>query len=554
MMLAWFAVGAQARADAPRRPNIVLIVAEDLSPRIGSFGDPVARTPRIDRLASDGIRYPNTFTTSGVCAPSRAALITGMHQNAIDAQHMRTSTFPGPEYRSVPPPEVKAFPELLRAAGYYATVNFKLDYQFSGVFVGTGPFTIWDGEGEDASWHDRPEGAPFFAMFNLMETHESGVFSPVGTWPNSGVHLVMQLARAWQFGWGAGREVGPDPAAIELPPYYPDTSTVRRDLARHYANIERMDAHVGRILDGLAEDDLLDETIVIFTTDHGDGLPRAKRELFDSGIRVPMIVRWPEGLRPEHLAAVGVDEQLVSFVDLAPAILNMAGVPAPASMHGRDFLDPIAAPRNTIHAARDRIDEVVDRQRAVRDAHFKYIRSDHPDVPGGHPLDFRDNIAMVREMRRLHQEGKLDAAQERWFEAPGRERLYDLNADPHELRDVSGQPSYHVHLARLRSAMDAWLERVGDVSETPETKTARSAWPEGVAPVTATPAFEEREADLVIRCETDGASIGYRVGSGPWRLYSGPISPGPGRIIEAKAVRYGWAESETASFETREVR
>lgn len=149
------------------RPNIVLLLVEDLSPRIGAFGDPVARTPVLDRMASEGVRYAHVFATAGVCAPSRAALITGMHQASIGAQHMRTSAYKWTDgsgragYEAVPPPFVKAFPELLRAAGYYAINNSKTDYQFGN------PFTVWDENGPKAHWKNRPEDTPFFAMYSL---------------------------------------------------------------------------------------------------------------------------------------------------------------------------------------------------------------------------------------------------------------------------------------------------------------------------------------------------------------------------------------------------
>ena len=287
--LLFSASGAHAN-DPPARPNIVLIVAEDLSPRIGAFGDPLASTPNIDALAEAGVRYTNVFTTAGVCAPSRAALITGRHAISIGAQHMRAGSRPAGSYVVVPPPEVKAFPELLRRVGYHTSVDFKLDYQFSGALYGSGPFTIWDVEGTDAGWREREPGQPFFAMFALNETHESGVFEPLGSWPSSATHLIMQVVRAAQLG-RPPMQLAPSPDALSLPPYYPDTPTVRKDLARHYANIVAMDRRVGEIVAALEEDGLSEETIVVWTTDHGDGLPRAKRELFDSGIHVPMIVR-----------------------------------------------------------------------------------------------------------------------------------------------------------------------------------------------------------------------------------------------------------------------
>ena len=531
-------------AAAAERPNILLFVAEDLSARIGAFGDPVARTPHLDRLAREGVRYPNTFTTAGVCAPSRAALVTGVHQISIGAQHMRTSSRPAGGYTSVPPPEIKAFPELLRAAGYYTFVSQKLDYQFSGVFNGSGPFTIWDAEGVEG-WEGRPAGAPFFGMINLQETHESGVFQPLGAWPHSGMHLLMQLIRAYQYGFSPPTDAT-DPALVALPPYYPDTPPLRQDLARHYDNIARMDAHVGEVLARLEADGLADSTIVVWTTDHGDGLPRAKRELYDSGIQVPMIIRWPEALRPAGLALGGVEERLVSLVDLAPTILAWAGVEPPTWLHGRRLGGEA---RRYVYASRDRIDEVPDRQRSVRDARFKYIRSWYPEQPGGHRLAFRDNLDGMRELWSLRDAGQLDAAQSRWFEPPGRERLFDLEQDPHELRDVSADPARGADLARMREALDTWLDGVGDASEQPEGVMVASFWPGGEQPVTPAPSLEVDSGRVVIRATEPGASLGYRLDDGAWKLYDGAfVAPAGTGAVHAKAVRYGWQESETRSL------
>ncbi len=399
----------------PDRPNILLLMAEDMSARVGAFGDTIAVTPRLDALAAEGVRFPNTFTTAGVCAPSRAAQILGVHQIATGSQHMRTSSRPEGGYAAVPPPQVKAYPELLRAAGYYTYNDTKTDYQFSSGPLDSGPFTVWDSVGEtNPDWRARAEGQPFFGFRNFGVTHESGTFDPLGAFPNSVTHFVMQVMRWWSLDGEIPNSVLP--ADVQLPPYYPDTPTVREDLARHYNNISYMDEEVGRILDQLEADDLADTTIVIWTTDHGDGLPRAKRELYDSGIKVPMIIRWPEKYRPTHLKPGEVDKRLVSFVDFAPMILKLAGVPLPDYLQGRDFTDSALAPREYVFASRDRIDEVPDRQRAVRDARFKYIRSWHPDLAGGHELRFRDNINMVREMRAMRASGQLNDAQSQWFE------------------------------------------------------------------------------------------------------------------------------------------
>ena len=507
----------------------------------------MARTPNLDRLAAEGVRFTNVLTTAGVCAPSRAALITGMHQISIGGQHMRTSTRPAGGYLAVPPPEVKAFPELLRRAGYYTLTSLKLDYQFSEVLPGTGPFTIWDAEGFAPSWRERPAGKPFFAMINPGQTHESGLFQPLGRWPHSVSHLAMQLVRAWQYGLDDGE--GPvTPEQVAVPRYYPDTPVVRADIARHYNNIARMDAEVGAVLARLEADGLADSTIVVFTTDHGDALPRAKRELFDTGIRVPLIVRWPAHWRPEGLAPGSVDERLVSFVDLAPTILEWAGAERPAYLHGRSLSQLRESPQRYAFASRDRIDEVEDRQRAVRDERFEYIRSWRPDLPGGHRLAFRDDLELMRELRALYEAGALDLLQRQWFEPPGEERLFDTLADPDELHDLSADPAHAAVLARLRTALDAWLVRVGDWSEETEDAMVARFQPAGVRPVTDTPGLQLEASRIAITCATPGASIGYREGDGPWLLYVAPIDARPGATVTAKAVRYGWEESEPAAL------
>lgn len=547
-------IGAAAGHETPSpSPNILLLVAEDLSPHLGSYGDPIARTPNLDALAREGIRFSRVFTTAPVCAPSRAALITGVHQNAIGAQHMRTSNAPGGGYRSVPPPEVKAFPELLRAAGYYTFTDGKLDYQFSGPLAGSGPFTIWDAEGNGSSWRERAEGQPFFGLINFQATHESGTFAPLGEWPSSLMHLVLQLVRVATIGF-APAELSPEPESLVLPPYYPDRPAVRRELARHYGNIAFMDRQVGEIFAALDADGLRRETIVIFTTDHGDGLPRAKRDLFDGGIRVPMIVR-PRGT-PTHPDPVGdadtapaitgsTDERLVSFVDLAPTILALAGLEQPAWMTGRDLFEPSLPPRAYVFAARDRMDEVPNRQRAVRDARWKYIRSDHPGIPNGHPLAFRDNQAMTREMRAAFEAGSLDATQARWFEPVGAEQLYDTASDPFEIHDLSANPEHAAELARLRAALDEWLEAIGDVREVDEATLVERIHCEGNPCTTPPPTLRRRDDRIEIRSEITAASIGYRWDGGPWRLYSRPIRSSEGGRLEAKAVRYGWDESDS---------
>ena len=530
-------------AATQKQPNILLLMAEDMSSRVGAFGDPVAVTPNIDTLAQQGVRYTNTFTTAGVCAPSRAAHILGMHQISTGTQHMRTSRL---GYLSVPAPAVKAYPELLRAAGYYTFTDEKLDYQFSGARAGTGPFTIWDTE-NTRDWSGRSQQQPFFGLINFQVTHETGVFTPLGNMPHSRTHFIVQLMRWWMLDSVETGIVKPESLVLE--PYYPDTPVVREDIARHYGNIAHMDGEVGRILQRLEDEGLADSTIVIWTTDHGDGLPRAKRELHDSGIKVPMVIRWPEAYRPEGVESGQIDSRLISFVDLAPTVLKLAGVTLPRYLHGRDFTNPETPERQYIYASRDRIDEVPDRQRAVRDARFKYIRSWHPKLPEGHPLAFRDNINMVREMRALYSEGGLNQDQRLWFEPSGTERLYDLQSDPFEIVDVSGDPDYAAELKRMRAALDERLAQVGDWSDTDESAMVEGFAPQGERQVTDAPTIEVANGVLIARQTSKGSSIGYRLDNGSWQLYTGQVDVSGALQIEVKAVRYGWNESEVVTIQ-----
>lgn len=539
--------------SAAQRPNILLLVAEDLSPRIGAFGDSVAHTPNIDALAREGVRYTNTFTTAGVCAPSRAALITGVHQNALGAGHMRSHNWAEAKYMAVPPPDVKAFPELLRAAGYFTYVTAKLDYQFASHLPGTGPFTIWDSESAAAlgtNWRDREGDRPFFGMYAFMETHESGLF-PRCCWPRSFTQMLMGLLHTIRH-WSTDDRVRPE--QVSVPPYYPDTAAIRRDIARQYNNSVTMDRVVGEVLQQLEQDGLADSTIVIWTTDHGDGLPRAKRELYDSGIKVPMVIRWPEQYRPAGVAVGDVDERMISFVDLAPTILALAGVEIPEFIQGQQFLaSGEQAVREYIYAASDRMDEARDRQRAVRDRQFKYIRNFYTDRSGAKRLAFRDNLDSMRELWKLHEAGQLNEVQNQWFENHPPEELYDTLADPHEVINLAADPLYSDVLARMRGALDDWSWQVSDLGAIPESELAAMNWPDGEQPETAAPTVsltaDGNSVELAVA--TPGASIGYRVDDGPWALYVAPVVVGPGRVITAKAVRYGWAESAETTLKIR---
>ena len=350
-------------ANQPTGPlNILWIVAEDYSPDLGSYGDAYATTPSLDRLAGEGVRFTRAFASAPVCAPARSTIITGMYATTIGSHHMRST--------AVPPPHVKAFPEWLRAAGYYTTNNSKTDYNISPWLptdtaraVREAPVGPWDDSSGTAHWRNRPAGTPFFSVFNLGATHEGQVRLP----PD---RLAERTA-------GLTPDERHEPADAVLPPYYPDTPIVREDWATYHDLVTVMDRQAGQLLQALEDDGLADDTVVFFYGDHGRGLPRAKRWVYDSGLHVPLIVRWPG-----RLEAGTTRDDLVSFLDLAPTVLSLAGAEAPVHMQGRVFLgDGVEPAPEYLFFTRDRMDSVHDRIRAVRDRRYKYIRNFEPGLP-----------------------------------------------------------------------------------------------------------------------------------------------------------------------------
>jgi len=507
------------------RPNILWITAEDISPDLGCYGDSVAQTPNLDKIANDGIRYTNAFSTSGVCAPSRSALITGMYQNSIGTHHMRTRThdFPGlpKPYQAVVPPYVKGYPEYLRAAGYYCTNRRKTDYQIGN------PISIWDECGNKAHWRNRAPGQPFFAIVNFTITHESKIRTPLD------------------------KQAITDPQKIKLPPYYPDTPIVRNDWARYYDNIATMDGQVGELLKQLEEDGLADNTIVFFYGDHGRGLPRAKRWIYDSGLKVPLIIRFPD-----RVNAGTVNENLVSFVDFGPTVLSLAGVKVPQHMQGQPFLgNQKKTPRKYIYAARDRMDERYDIIRAVRDKQYKYIKNFQPEKPYAQEIPYMENMPTMQEMRRLHKEGKLQGPEKLFFrETKPVEELYECTTDPHEVNNLAEKSKYKDVLERMRSELKKWMDDINDMGFIPEMEMVEKMWPGGKQPVTTKPNIEidGKKKIFKISCDTEGASIVYTTEDGKnphWMLYSKPVKLKNSCSIRAKAIRYGYQHSEEVSKE-----
>lgn len=431
-----------AAAQASPRPNILWVSIEDSSPQLGCYGDRLAVTPNIDALAREGVRFTNAYATIGVCAPCRSSIITGMFPPSIGTQHMRSN--------AQPPEHVKCFPEYLRRAGYYCTNNSKTDYNFPV------PKQAWDASNAKAHWKNRPAGAPFFAVFNLVITHESQILHR-GAAHEKVTPRLKPNERS-------------DPARVPVPPYYIDTPEVRRDLANVYDNLTQMDYEAGDLLRELKTAGLDDDTIVFFWSDHGVGLPRSKRWLYQSSTHVPLIARIPEKFRQPGQGNPGTtNDELVSLMDLGPTMLNLAGVPVPEHMQSRAFLGANLTPkRRYVYGFRDRMDERYDMVRSVCDGRYRYIRNFDFHQPHYQFMNTSEENATMAALRQAHDAGKLPPQIEKYFQPKPHEELYDVTADPHEMTNLAAANEHKAKLESLRAECVSWMRSVKDTGLIPE--------------------------------------------------------------------------------------
>ncbi|TMM52006.1 sulfatase [Maribacter algarum] len=549
---------AVVKAELPKRPNILWLVTEDMGPYIPPFGDSTIVTPNLSRLAKEGVVYPNLFSTSGVCAPSRAAITTGMYPSSIGANHMRTTSNTEetglPKYAAIPPLQARMVSELLRMNGYYCSNNYKEDYQFKA------PVTAWDESSPYAHWHNRDKGQPFFSIFNFTETHESGLFEPYGyreietrhyqsgdrnyKWKNYGASQAQNRMAEEDTPIHISKDT-----KFNIPPYLPDTELVRRDMWKLYNNIAEMDRQVGAVLKQLEDDGLLENTIIIFYGDHGGPLPREKRLIYDTGLNTPMIIRFPN-----QLHAGTRNDELVSFVDFAPTLLSLIGITPREYMQGQAFLGDHKAKkeRKYIHAAADRFDGFTDAIRAVRDIRFKYIRNYRPNQGYYLPVEYRERIPAMQDLLRLRKEGNLDSIQAQWFRSSkDAEELFDCVADPFELHNLAKNPEHAEKLNELRTEMDRWLDAIGDEPNLPEKELIAKLWKgEKTKPITLEPTIVSSKGKITISSKTPGASLGYKIipksGTVPkvWTIYQEPFElPREARIV-TQAHRIGFEPSE----------
>ena len=511
----------EIQSEAQIRPNIIWLVAEDQSPDFfPMYGDSTISLPNIESLSLDGVVFTNAYTPVPVCAPTRSAIITGMYPTTLGTHNMRTynayTTENQPEigipsYSPLVPDGVKMFTEYLRKEGYYCTNNAKEDYNFKA------PESGWDESSTSAHWRNRPKDAPFFSVFNFNVCHESGI-------------------------WKQGEEelyVSPD--SISVPPYFPDNDVIRHDLAVNYSNLKRLDEELGKIINQLKEDGLYENSIIFFYGDHGGPFPRYKRALYDTGIKLPLVIKFQNNLKKSNY-----DDRLISFIDFAPTLLSWAGITPPKVMQGKAQFGVYrdSTESNYVFASSDRFDEMYDKLRAVRTKKFKYIRNYNPEISNALAVKYREQIPMMQNMMTLRALGKLDSLPSLWFRTPKpEEELYDMENDPFELVNLSNQVQFQDTLVHLRKVLNTWIKETNDLGRTPEKDLITMWLPNGEQPKLKPLQMVEKGEEINLISEKSDATIIWKEpGDVSWHIFSKPLNKNVSFI--AKAVRIGYTDSD----------
>ena len=439
--------GSLFNLPANDRPNIVWIIPDDMSANFSSFGETAIETPHVDKLASRGVKFTNACVTAPVCSTCRSAFITGMYQTSIGAHHHRSGRG---EKKIHLPDHIVLVPKLFQEAGYHTSITGwpgrkgrlgKTDYNFE-----------WDESVYDGSdWSERNDGQPFFAQVQTPGGKLRG--KDASGWEK------VQSAAEKTFGNRTPH------SAVKLPPYYPKHPDIVRDWAAYLDAVRMTDHMVGEVIARLEKEGVLENTLVLFMTDHGISHGRGKQFLYDEGIHVPLVIAGP------GIEAGAVRNDPVEHIDIAALSLGAAGIEIPEWMQARDILAEDYQPREAVFSARDRCDETVDHIRSVRTKDFKYIRNFLPNRPYLQPCAYKDAKAILIALRNWHEAGELDDVQALLFrEERPEEELYDLNADPHEIRNLAGDPVHAGKLEELRNRLDAWMEETGDQGREPEPR------------------------------------------------------------------------------------
>lgn len=462
-----FCLSLLTSALATDRPNILWIVVEDMSCHFGYQGEKLVHTPNVDQMAKEGVVFDNAYVAAPVCSASRSSMITGMYQTSIGAHNHRSSRG---KHKIHLPEGIQTIPELFKQAGYYTCNSGKEDYNF----------VYKRGAMYDApSWSKRAEGQPFFAQIQLR----GGKLRNVGKW-NDEVNRAIP-----------DRLV--DPKEVTLPPYYPDCAEFRKDWAEYLNSVSFTDVEVGKIMNRLKADNLLDNTVIFFITDHGISQARGKQFLYDEGARIPFIVWAPTLLKPQ------VKDELISHIDMAAASLELAGIDIPEYMEAKPLFNANHTPRPYVVTARDRCDETVDHIRGVRKGHFKYIKNYLPNRPYLQPCDYKDHKPWMLKLRALDQQGKLNVAQQ-LVTAKTRpaEELYDLSVDPFEINNLAADQAYASKLVEFRNILSNRITETGDRGMTAETDesfhSSMAAYLQGFRKRKDTERIQSIEANIAI--------------------------------------------------------
>ena len=509
-------------ATAP--PNIIWLVAEDQSPEwFPMYGDHTISLPNLESLSNDGIIFNNAYAPVPVCAPARSAIITGMYPTTLGTHNMRTHApwrgagdkpYPNldiPSYSPIVPNGVKMFTQYLRKKGYYTSNGPKEDYNFQKLT------SAWDESGKDHHFRNRKADQPFFSVFNFAVCHESQI-------------------------WARGKDsLFVDPSQVSVPPYFPDNDTIRHDLAVNYSNLKRLDDQIGEIISDLKEDGLYNNSIIFFYGDHGGPFPRHKRALYETGTKVPMIIKLPENEN-----AGTSDNRFINFIDLAPTVLSLAGIEPPKVMQGiAQFgkFEVVEKPKYTFHTS-DRFDGVYDRLRAVRSERYKYIKSFDTSLSHALPVKYREQMPMMRELRRLYASGELNENQARWLHpTKPEEELYDLEKDPYELNNLAELPMMQDTLAKLRAILKDWIKETNDLGEIPEQDLLAKWLPDGKQPQLPPLEMEESSGQIRLMSRQSDATILWKQPlDSLWNIYTQPIKNTIS--FEAKSERIGYLDSE----------
>lgn len=449
---------ALAQGQPVRRPNILWLVGENISHDLGCYGAKHVHTPNLDRLAAEGVRFTNVFATNPACAPSRSAFMLGMYQTTTDTQHMRSHR--NDSFRL--PAGVRPMTHRLQDAGYF-TANIKIA---GAPPVGTGKLDLnFVNEGpiyQSDDWSALKGKQPFFAQVNSHEV-EYDIYD-------------RQSAKKERVEWVGEREhvKHATPDDVTPPPYYPDHPLVREEWARYLNSVSGMDVRIGWVLEQLRADGMEDDTFIVFFADNGRLEPRGIHWCYDSGLRVPLIIRWPKNFPPPNGCSPGsVNDHIVSLIDLTATTLNFAGVAKPPMMQGRVFLGKHAEPpRQFAFAARDRIDETVQRIRSVHDKRYHYVRT-FTNGPTFASLNrYKEKcFPILPLMRGLLAQGRLTGPPlELMLRTGPCEELYDTQSDPHEIINLiaSMKLEHREAQTRLRAALDTWIIETGDRGAIPE--------------------------------------------------------------------------------------